>query len=416
MPDVVYQAFQINRGYELLEDMGTDYKWEQCTRLYLPSSVSDARLNPRLIHVVPAEKCLFTAIGKDETGIPIIATRIGSETAEKKLVIAGPHGDERNAQRLILIAQRNFTKNYLPVNIMNGKLVLYFIPCLSPTMAFADARGIPNKFWEPGTATTPTTLPGVAINGKIERFLLRKGFTIPDLHDALVESVDIGLSTKINMRNAIQYYNGQPTHPKYGVDANRDFYFSLQSSQVFMNLMDYIKKSVNTSDTTKVQTEIYDPALKRKTVTEHETINAIRVFMIHGYDQTGAVYGPYDVIKKNANVPWPAAMSKHDIDMVDKIMELLNMILWPIRPGNYLYDKTAEDAKQYRGEWSRNLYELKIWAADIELPGHNAYRVVSYDEGRRGELYIPKHVGKKELPYFYDDSDFFKFLREYEWP
>jgi hypothetical protein len=33
--------------------------------------------------------------------------------------------------------------------------VLYFIPCLSPTMCFADARGIPNEFWEGGVTGTP---------------------------------------------------------------------------------------------------------------------------------------------------------------------------------------------------------------------------------------------------------------------
>jgi hypothetical protein len=46
------------------------------------------------------------------------------------LVIAGPHGDERNAQRLIMAAQRHF----INTGVDDDNLLLYFIPTLSPTM------------------------------------------------------------------------------------------------------------------------------------------------------------------------------------------------------------------------------------------------------------------------------------------
>jgi hypothetical protein len=82
----------------------------------------------------------FWSIGEDETGIPIVATRVETDGPnKKKLVIAGSHGDERNAQRVIMATQRYFINE----GDIPDDLALYFIPCLSPTMCFADARGIP---------------------------------------------------------------------------------------------------------------------------------------------------------------------------------------------------------------------------------------------------------------------------------
>jgi hypothetical protein len=92
---VVYQAFQINRGHKLKEQtvvnsLGTNTNWQSCGK----GAVSDA---------------VFGVIGLDETRIPIVVTRIGQGNAGKKLVTAGPHGDERNAQRVIMKTQECFS-------------------------------------------------------------------------------------------------------------------------------------------------------------------------------------------------------------------------------------------------------------------------------------------------------------------
>jgi len=120
MSDVAYQAFQINVCY---------------TKHNHHISQSDNR------NVVTVDNnTAFFRIGTDETGIPIVVTRIGNVNADNILVIAGPHGDERNAQRLILWSQIQFSITAPPPDIL-----YYFVPCISPTAAFADIRGFPRN-------------------------------------------------------------------------------------------------------------------------------------------------------------------------------------------------------------------------------------------------------------------------------
>jgi hypothetical protein len=159
---VVYQVFQINRGYDR-----TGSSWQD-----IPSQSSSI--------------AQFKLIGSDETGIPIIVTRIGNENAAHKLVIAGPHGDKRNAQRLVMAAQQYFIKEGgVPTDT-----VLYFIPCLSPTMCFADARGIPNMFLDGWQKDVPMG------NGP---FVVNSSLKIPELYDNM----------KYEERTKLQYQKNQ---------------------------------------------------------------------------------------------------------------------------------------------------------------------------------------------------------------
>jgi len=91
----VFQAFQINIRYK-----------------------SETKYNNTFLettHIVINKNCQFKSIGTDETGIPIVVTRVGLETAKYKIIIAGPHGDERNAQRLIMSAQKILPCTLFPV-------------------------------------------------------------------------------------------------------------------------------------------------------------------------------------------------------------------------------------------------------------------------------------------------------------
>jgi hypothetical protein len=346
-----------------------------------------------------AKDAYFGVIGRDETGIPIVATRIGDDGPnKKKLVIAGPHGDERNAQRLIMTAQKRFIDEG-----PSADTVLYFIPCLSPTMCFADARGIPNEFWEGGVERNPMK------NGP---FRLKLGLTIPRLHDVMNQT----------MRNNIQGQQN-PLEPIFGVDANRDFYFSLLSSQRFRDFIKTIKESVNVTDDNMdiTETEIFYRNVKIDTVRQ-KTIKNIRVFMIHGYDSTGAVYGPYSVSSKGILGGKIAAnMCEEDRKRVRDIMtKRLDMPLFTNYDDTdpYLYLDTETNAGKYRGEWSQHLYSMLIWAADIELRDD---KPLSYNEGVRyfGDEKEPEKrpynvnlIGSTDLPYFKDDNTnkFYKFL------
>jgi hypothetical protein len=376
---VVFQAFQINIGYTLTIP----------SRMWIPCKWN-----------TPSEGAYFKVIGRDETDIPIIATRIGNASAPKKLVIAGPHGDERNAQRLIMTSQKYFIQNGAPLDT-----VLYFIPCLSPTMAFADARGIPNKFWEGGNPNAVMT------NGPFQL----KTLNIPTLHDEVT----------FQMREDIRLRNGSPRSPRHGVDANRDFYLSLPSSRAFLSFI----------GNTLIRTMSNSPQTTTETIIEgrpftNTTYDNIRVFMMHGYDGSGAVYGPYSVYEKGINERWPARMSAEDIDHVNILMRSY-LGIWDFnrRRTDPLYSDTSADARGYQGEWSLHLYKRKIWSMDIELPDYHAENknrnpdTPSYNEGVRGAtdvslIYDTRLIESSTLPYFYEEdkkNGFYKLLSEYPW-
>jgi hypothetical protein len=340
LPAVVYQAFQINVCYEK----------------------QNSSQNPLRI----GNNGKFYSIGTDETGIPIVVTQVGEDApGKKKLVIAGPHGDERNAQRLIMQTQKHFIEKGPPPDT-----VLYFIPCLSPTMCFADARGIPKRFWEWDTNHNRP----IGENNEL---------TIPELHKDM-NSV---------MRDNIQRYNGTADSPVHGVDANRDFYFALKSSKVFYRFV--------------MQVTGLDP---RRRINPLAGINHdVTVFMIHGYDDTkdpdkkqntpshrGAVYGQYTVEGAMGNIPLEI---KQYIDfMTQSLFGYKNAAAdWPNYNREYFYQREPGE-KLYRGEWIRHLYSEKgghkILAFDIELGG-------TYNEGVHGQSsYKPGKIENQELPFF----------------
>jgi hypothetical protein len=275
---------------------------------------------------------------------------------KKKLVIAGPHGDERNAQRLIMAAQKYFIQHGAPENT-----VLYFIPSISPTMTFADARGIPivdkngRKYVSDDTRAS--------INYALSHL------TIPHLHNLLEERIPIN-SRLVLMREAIQknIYNGIPfkmvngrreeddTFPKIGIDANRDIHMRLPTTQSFDTFM--------------------------RSVTRHASPENILVIMVHGYYREGGVFGTYTVNSDETATLVPQA---------EKIAKAIWRYLFASDFVPF-YEDTATAPLQYAGEWNQLLYNngRNILSFDIELPGN-------FDEGRRGgnPSYNPNAVKEK---------------------
>jgi hypothetical protein len=390
MDEVVFQAFQINICYK------TKYN-----NTFLETSI------------ITYKNCQFKSIGTDETGIPIVVTRVGQENASKKIVIAGPHGDERNAQRLIMFTQKYFTKRGPP-----DDTVIYFIPCLSPTMAFADARGIPivndkgNWNGKDAKDSMTKTLKDYSSNKK----------TIPDLHDLIAKHITRYLEGKDDkklLRTLIQSYNGtafnnyyeyknnkvNENYPFYGIDANRDVRRALPSTQCFERFVFSLGEKTN-----------------------------INVFMIHGYTKYGDVFGPYYL-----NI-------KEKVRMTDKVKNYVNYILNTIIKNNYsfhnyetslkdtdkdgdsgfYFQSTQDNPYNYAGEWSYLLYGIKkekgeeLLCFDIELP--EIYRQGTRDDdNKENNSYNSNDVGKISLPFFQDNrgiivkgrKSFYELLENY---
>ena len=321
-----------------------------------------------------------------------MVTRIGNEDAPQKLVIASPHGDERNAQRLIMAIQKYFLQHGSPEDTL-----IYFVPCLSPTMCFSDARGIPNIFWkneenkeDEKYGEYEKQLPPLS-DGK---FKLGSNLTIPALHNELDKRYT---DPEKLIRDLIQAQDN-PSAPIWGVDANRDVTLSLPSNQAFSAFINDIQSQLPLVYT-ETNVKIYDPADQSEIPSSKRTINNLRVLMIHGYDNRqsdGCVYGPYSVKRKRADQRWPARISIANKQYINEIRRKLGwgyplayhdkelgrehfnssgslIIDYP-----YLYDTTAQDARKYEGEWAWHLYHDKeIWVADIEL-------LTKHDEGVRG--------------------------------
>jgi len=369
MPVVIFQALQINACYT-------------CNYMELNANAS------------------FYSIGLDETGIPIVVTQIEAESTTKKLVIAGPHGDERNAQRLIMTSQKHFIKNGPPEGT-----VLYFIPCISPTMCFADARGIPNEFWQGGKKNKAL--------GRGPYKLIKDESMIIKLHEMVTQTV----------RDSIQKQN-DPQNPTHGVDANRDYYRSLPSSKMFYSFIETIKTGTALTDSNMdiVETRVL---YKNQEIEKpkRKTIKNIRVFMIHGYVGTGAVYGPYAVSDKGEagrDNKIVANMSDQDRIIVRNMMDKLGFSPFKIPTSNedkFFYDDTKTNAAKYQGEWTVKLYEEQnIWTADIELSwSYNEgirYFGIEKEEGNAEILkYDPSKIGLGNLPYFHNNNKFYDLLR-----
>jgi hypothetical protein len=289
-------------------------------------------------------------------------------------------------------------------------------------MCFADARGI----------------PVVDRNGNSRRWDdVKNSLTISDLHDLIAENIPIapGSREKKLLRTLIQLENGiagQPDYPKYGIDANRDVNLNLVSSIAFNSFMRNIYQQTNTSSRNETGVRIYDMDTKGYTdEITRSTARNIQVFMMHGYEDNGAVYGPYSVKKKDIRQNWPAAMSVADKRRVNNIMRVLfghffniSTIADPLNNENvndpHLYMDTEYDARGYQGEWGIRLYEMGIWSVDIELPGR--YASEPYDEGVRGitsidRIYISSRIGDTKKPLFYTENNpFLNVIKNIGWP
>jgi len=416
--DVVYQTFQINICYKNKNTIKNPY------------SINS--------------KAVFYNIGEDETGIPIVVTRIGDENAIKKLVIAGPHGDERTAQRLIMVLQRSI----IPIIVEKRKektdylndTVIYFIPCISPTMAFADARGIPVvdekgdrltsveqilDNYKSNTKNIPYLHNLIATKMDIDELVKKRKITQGEaiILKNLAKKPDEEVKTLL-MRTAIQTYNRNPlandgtpnpNFPNFGIDANRDYYKSLPSSDVFFKFITTLKESHSKVLPPSAASETRQVTFNNGDIESYTPIKNFYVLMMHGYDDTqqdlkkeyGAVYGPYLVLKKGQM--WPAQMAPEDKDYVKEIRGALG---WSknIVDKTFFYGNTANDAGSYQGEWSQQLREVGIWSADIEL------HPTLYEEGVRGD-------DRREYKNKYNNinnvekilSNFINLIEKYPW-
>jgi hypothetical protein len=321
MPLVAYQAFQINACYAK------------------PNSIE----NPLAI----GDNAKFYSIGTDETEIPIVVTQVGEVGPDKKkLVIAGPHGDERNAQRLIMSAQKYFIDKDMSANTVS-----YFIPCLSPTMCFADARGIPI----------------VDIEGRKRSLSDALTITIPDLHNLIASQVpkDPHFPNEKELLRKLIQDQLDPTDPKYGIDANRDVNFILDSSKRFAEFI----KSITGIDLM---------------VGTGKDDGICTVFMIHGYDSSksgyinnkGCVYGQYKPDGKNSGSGVIPLIIIRYIDMITQsLFRYINASSSIVATDNtsnrnYFYQNDNKINK-FNGEWIRHLCgrteEYGISSFDIEL-------------------------------------------------
>jgi hypothetical protein len=362
MKDVVYQAFQINICYATSSTV-----WQQCTRKQIKYH------NTNLEFVETAANCDFKSIGTDETGIPIVVTRIGSERAEKKIIIAGPHGNERMARFVVLETQRYFTEK----GVSDPDLALYFIPAMSPTLFFADARGLP--FVNGGGKYTYAGNP----NGKEKETINNIcGFlTIPKLHDFMAEKIKATINRQTGKHLVHDLIQSQENSekPEYGIDANRDCYNALKSTGAFHSFVESLKTSLE--NITVIMMHGYEDRKK----TENEP------YPKDGITGQGAVYGSYLV---NGN----------QMDLNDEMMrysDLVTLCLFGYKhfknekdnvishKNKYIFENKPE---KYFGEWTQKLYEQKISCYDIEL-------AENYRQGTRGKI-GSSGVEKKYDPYF----------------
>jgi len=248
---------------------------------------------------------------------------------------------------------------------------LYFIPAMSPTLFFADARGLPfvlggDKYKEikdiykyckdekEKTSTIKKTIK------EIYGFL-----TIPKLHDFMEKKVDGEL-----MHDNIQSFNISPLEPKYGIDANRDYHNLLKSTDVFYSFINNL--GANSENTT--------------------------VFMMHGYDSKNRMRAGYDNYKRRditgqGAVYGPYLEKDDKMYLDDKLMrntdlltlclfgyknQIINNVNEVTRSKNYMFDFDSKPNKYY-GEWTQILDKQNIKCYDIEL-------AENYRQGTRGKI------------------------------
>jgi hypothetical protein len=387
MSDVVYQAFQINICYKK-------------TNAYAETKINND------------SRKVFYSIGRDESNIPIVATRIGPDTAENKLVIAGPHGNERMARFVVLETQKHFIQN----GISDPNLALYFIPAMSPTLFFADARGLPfvKNGNEYESFKNPEDRRGAVAD--ICNFL-----SIPKLHDFMATNVDSAL-----MHDNIQSNNGTPENPIYGIDTNRDLHNLLESTRAFMS---FINRQVRNNPLINSM-----PGISQIEVPSGISISPttgsrnITVIMLHGHEDAfrpvrerifnHAAYTTEKGYDDLSEIGMGTVLGPYEVDsnergsVVDPVMGYVNYMtaalfgyIYGGAVADYLYGRDR-NVRNLKGEWGRKLYSdekdinKKILCFDIELA--NSHRDGTRGKTERGQTaltnmgYDPNEVVKRD--------------------
>jgi len=316
-----------------------------------------------------------------------------------------------------MLAQKYFIPKGAP-----DETVLYFIPCLSPTMAFADARGIPfikeegDKYF-------------ILEYNKINDIKIKKIYdllSIPKLHDFMAEEINVTINNKKNnylVRDLIQKYNESPLVPRFGIDANRDQNLALSSSNAFFEFI----KEINHEDIPKFDMIKTTDKKNREEIAKEILDRKIRVFMIHGYNLPGRPFGPYWA-DENAKPKWKLATTFNDREHIKILIDKLDMV--PIEAEEerkYIWPDAIDNPTNYRGEWLRRIYtECKIWTCDIELGSSNSEYNANkkenyYNEGVRtnnDDSYIASRIGNTTLKYLKttkEDNNFLALLEKYPW-
>jgi hypothetical protein len=288
-------------------------------------------------------------------GVPIIVTRVGNLAAEKVIIIATPHGDERNAQRLTLWNQMKFTAEY------SGNKLYYFIPSTSPTAYFADIRDFPQDLVDRNNQMVEGYSRGIS-NAEYGRLLMR-------------------LSEKGNKAR-----NGGPNEDIPVYNTNRDCKDKNLISTGHM--LRFLEGFSSRNRGEKV------------------------VFFIHGYDTTGAVFSKYTVNEKIPDDEQIPVVAEEDFNRAKNISLLV--FQHTMRKRFYNKDghnidnniaKLKEYLKLYAGEYLQYV-PLGMRAFDIELmedrlnegrPAEHEWKIPPYNENR--------DIRKNNTPVFYSNDN-----------
>jgi hypothetical protein len=282
--------------------------------------------------------------------------------------------------------------------------VLYFIPCLSPTMAFADARGIPIIKILDESNNNPQLQKSDTIKISIDEAM--REVNIPYLHDLIATRIKGTYNIIRTLRDHIQKQEN-PENPEWGLDSNRDCYFSLASSQKFAEFI----KGLTGID------------LRSGVKPSDQSGRNITVFMMHGYDNSkvqgwkigditsiGCVYGQYKCDDKTSGIGVIPPIILRYIDMMTQslfgyINEASSRATSDINANKEYFYLNDNEVSKFKGEWIQHLYgnndrgELGILAFDIELGN-------TYNEGVRNgyPLYNSDKIEESAFPFFNSDK------------
>jgi hypothetical protein len=253
---------------------------------------------------------------------------------------------------------------------------------MSPTMFFADARGLPfvvkkadSEYGYRGDpfseirVNSSITLSDIDSKERLEPIItdICKFLTIPKLHDFMAETVHVYI-----MHDNIQKYNVSPVTPKYGIDTNRDYHNLLKSTQAFNGFIDRFLRA-NAENSTVIMLHGHDDAK-----TPDGRINNPR-----GSDQ-GTVFGPYTITTQgNQDYGSINIEIKKYVDFMTSVLFGYQFISTNTSQANYFFGGTSI-VTLFKGEWARKLYgdvvnaQQRIPCFDIELSE-------SYRDGTRGK-------------------------------